>query len=145
MIVGINLTSVEASLNPDSKTNSGVTVNSTPKIVDVVPAEIFGLKDVIAVKFEFVTDYTPDVGSISLQGTLIYQGANSQKILKQWKDKTALESSFAIEILNAIFHKCMTKAVILADDVRLPPPMQFPIVREGKPKDVIEEASEKKK
>ena len=125
----MNFNSIAASIDEAKIGTKGVSVNSTPKIVSIEKSEVLGMKDVLRVKFDFKTKYEPGLGTISIEGSLLWRGPDAKKILKRWEEEKKVETKVAAEILNAIFRKCLAKAVVLAEDVRLPPPVQFPVVR----------------
>ncbi len=132
MIVGINFTSVKAYTK--DQVVPKVDVNSAPRIVDVEEFNVGDMKDIVKVKFEFVTEYKPDIGKVEIDGNVLWRDSNSKEILSSWKADKKLNVKIAAPILNGIFRRCLTKTVELADELRLPPPIHFPSVVEGKPK-----------
>lgn len=129
MIIGLNFTAMNAKVEEGKLGTKGISVNSTPKIVAVEKADVLEMKDVLRIKFDFVSKYEPDVGEISLSGALLWRHPDAKKVLKLWEDEKKLETKAAVEILNTIFRRCLAKALILAEDVRLPPPVQLPVVK----------------
>lgn len=131
MLVGMNLTSIRAYTKdqPFPKVN----VNSAPKVVDVEEFPVADMKDVLRIKFGFVCEYSPDVGKVEIEGSVLWKDANAKDILKSWKDERKISTKVAAPILNAVFRKCLTKTIELSEELRLPPPVQFPVVVEGKP------------
>jgi len=132
MILGLNLNSINAKINEEKTGTKGISVNSSPKIINISKADVLDMKDVLRVEFNFTSKYEPDVGEISVHGNLLWRDHDAKKVLKMWEDEKKLESKAGLEILNTIFRKCLAKAVVLAEDVRLPPPVQFPMVRAQK-------------
>lgn len=130
-IIGFNLKSIKA-VNEEKNTKGEVNINSTPTIKSVEKRDLDITKDVIAVQFDFKTVYEPKIGEISFEGEILYKTDDVKKILKAWKDDKKLDDSVAVEILNNIFRRCLTKANTLSDDVRLPPPVQFPVIQKKK-------------
>jgi hypothetical protein len=131
MILGINFSSIRASVG-EEKPSENVTINSTPRIIGMAKRELLEMKDVLEIKFAFETTYEPSIGSIAIEGEVLWRGPDAKRILKEWEDKQRIEPKFAVEILNAIFRRCLTKAIELASDLRLPPPIRFPVVTEKK-------------
>jgi len=131
-IVGFNLSSINAKVDEDKLGSRGITVNSLPSIIGMEKAEILDMKDVLRVKFTFSAKYEPGIGEISIEGSLLWRDNDAKKVLKMWEDDKRIESKAGLEILNTIFRRCLAKAVVLAEDVRLPPPVQFPVVRTQK-------------
>ena len=130
MIVGMNFTSIKAYTKDQLLPN--VNVSSIPKILDVEEFSVMDMKDVAKIKFGFVCEYSPDVGKVEIEGMVLWKDANMKEILSAWKADKKLNTKIAAPVLNAIFRRCLTKSIELADELRLPPPVQFPVVVEGK-------------
>lgn len=129
MIIGINFNSFRASIT-EERSRENVTVNSTPRIISVAKRELLDMRDVLEIKFTFETTYEPGIGSIAMDGEVLWRGPGAKRVLKEWEEKQQLEPKVAVEVLNAIFRRCLTKAIEFAADLRLPPPIRFPVVTE---------------
>lgn len=131
-IIGLNLNSVHAFVNEKNATKDKIDINSTPKIVNIERAELNfgGIKEVLSVDFNFEVKYEPDVGEIKMDGTILYQADNAKDILAKWKKDKHLDGKLATEVLNSVFRKCLTKALDISLELRLPPPIQFPLVKQ---------------
>jgi len=129
-IIGLNLKSIKANIN-ENKIVKNVNVNSSPTIEKIEKKEIDlpGMKDVLSINFKFVTNYEPKIGEIVFEGEVLYHSDDVKDILKKWEKNKRIEDPMALEVLNAIFQKCLTKAIDLASELRLPPPIRFPVVR----------------
>ena len=68
-----------------------------------------------------------------MEGSLLWKGDKQADVLRLWKEGKKLEAGAAVEILNAIFRRCLTRSVTLSEELRLPPPIQFPKVTTEKP------------
>jgi hypothetical protein len=64
-----------------------------------------------------------------MDGEVIYHDKKMGEILKKWKSEKKLDKEVGLEVLNFIFRKCLTKSIQIAEDLRLPPPIRFPIVK----------------
>lgn len=127
-VIGLNFKSMEAKTE-NKNANANVNVSSTPRITGVEKRDVgFGIKDALSIDFVFETKYEPSVGSIILKGEVVYQG-DADKILQKWKKDKKLEGDTAVEVLNAIFRKSLVTAIGFSNELRLPPPIQFPIVQ----------------
>lgn len=129
-VVGLNLNAVNGELK--EKTPKGeINVNSTPKITNVDRKELNlpGIKDVLSIGFEFETRYEPNIAKIKFEGEVLYQTGDAKNIVSKWKKDKKLDDDLTVEILNAIFRKCLSQAVIIANELRLPPPVSFPVVK----------------
>jgi len=137
-IIGFNFTSIEASADrkgDEKKAGTNVNINSVPNIESIKRKDmkIAGLKDVLAIDFSFATSYDPKIGDISIRGEVLYQTDDAKNIMALWDSKKKIEAKLAADVLNVILKKCLTRAVAIADDLRLPPPVSFPIVAPEKP------------
>ena len=117
-----------------SVVNEAITTNSSPKILDIKEREIEQLgKKALAMKFEFLTTYAPEIGEIKIDGELLYLTDEHKKLLDLWKKDKKLTEDSSVEILNTLFRRCLLKAADLADELQLPLPLRFPIVTKGQP------------
>ncbi len=129
-VIGFSIKRLEAKKDKE-QTGAQITVNSTPNIVDLKEVDIPSLgKKVISIQFEFVTKYETDVGTIKVEGDLLYlSDGETKEIVDKWKKDKTLPDAVSLEVLNTLFRRCLTKVVSLAEDLQLPPPIQFPIVK----------------
>jgi len=133
MIVGMNIDSISAKINKNVKMDKRLSVSNTPTITSIEKADILDMKDLLNVRFSYKTVYEPDVGEIMIEGHVLYKDNDSKKIMKKWEEKKEIDKKLAIEVLNTIFRKCLTQAIDLSLELRLPPPIQFPIVTDQPP------------
>lgn len=141
-IIGFNIKSIHAYID-DKKVEGPIDVNSAPVIESVRKKDlnIPGMKEILSIEFHFTTRYDPKIGEISITGEVLYQAEDTKKVLSMWKEKK-LESSLAVDVLNTIFKKCLTKSVGIADELRLPPPLNFPVVKGEPSKEIKKEKDE---
>ena len=83
------------------------------------------------INFRFAVDYTGmgAVASIKLEGFLLFQGEPG--IAQQWVKDKKLPANVDGEIQNLIMRNCVMQGVVLARDMRLPPPVQLPQIKPG--------------
>ena len=129
-VIGFILSSISASVEEVNEGGAEITVNSTPKIDSIEKKDINmpGMDNVISVKFTFKTVYEPKIGDIIISGDILYQTNDAKAVIKQWKDKITIDSQLYLDVTNTILRKCLAKAVMLADELRLPQPVSFPMV-----------------
>jgi hypothetical protein len=127
-VIGINLNSINA--KNIKEVEGKINVNSSPSIVKVKKHEkgFLGRKDVVSIEFKFESKYEPGAGSIEMEGEVLYQTDKADDLVGEWTKTKKLQESVAMEVLNLIFRRCLTKAVDLSVELRLPPPIQFPRV-----------------
>lgn len=111
--------------------NVNININSTPKIAGIEKKDVnmIGMDDVISFAFSFETKYEPDIGKIEFTGEVLYQSIDAKNILNKWKKEKKINDDLAVEVLNAVFRKCLSKGIDIAMELRLPPPISFPMVK----------------
>jgi hypothetical protein len=69
------------------------------------------------------------IASIKLEGYVLWEGTTG--IAQKWNKEKKLPDDVANEVLNLIMRNCLMQGVVLARDMRLPPPIQLPTVKIG--------------
>ena len=130
-VIGFNITSIKGEVTDVKKLESGINVNisSSPRIISVEKTDlpVSGITDTYSVHFKFETNYDPKIGSIVVEGEIFLQSDNAEEIISAWEEKSALHESVTLEIMNTIMRKCLVKIIQVADDLRLPSPIRFPV------------------
>ncbi|MFH1420580.1 MAG: hypothetical protein ABIG30_01275 [Candidatus Aenigmatarchaeota archaeon] len=145
-VIGFNLTEIAAKVN-DERIDGEVSINSGPNIESIKKADISiaGLKGVLSIEFVFNVNYKPKVGEIKLRGVVLYQSDKADDILKDWEAKKAMDADVALDVMNVIYRNSLTKAIMISTDLKLPPPIRFPIVTAGEPPKNVEKKDDEKK
>jgi len=127
-IIGMKFDSMEA--KRERMVDKGeIKVNSTPRITSAKLISLPSInKKALALNFDFVTTYSPEIGEVKISGELLYMSEENPKILKQWASKKTLPENVNIEVLNHLFRQCLLKVANIADDLQLPPPLAIPRV-----------------
>lgn len=130
-VIGFDINAINAKVETSAERKGNVSVNSTPTITEIGKKEIEvgGMKDVLAIGFRFETKYDPKIGWIIFEGEVLYHTPNSKDVIARWKKEKKMEDKTAIEVLNTIFRRCLAKAVEISAELRLPPPISFPVVK----------------
>ena len=84
----------------------------------------------ISFVFEFNSRYGNDIGHITLIGEILFID-NTQKvdsILKEWKKSKKIPKNIMTSLLNTALTKCNIQALILSQEINLPPPIPLPKV-----------------
>ena len=78
--------------------------------------------------FEFTCNYSPEVGSIHLEGEVLYitDEDKAKDIKKEWDEKKKLSYAMMEPILNPALTKCNIEAVKISPDIGLPVPIPLP-------------------
>jgi hypothetical protein len=82
------------------------------------------------VDFRFTANYQ-GMGLIKIEGRLLFEG-DAAALAKQWGAESKMPDQVASEIHTAVMGTCIPEAVMLARDLRLPPPIPMPQVNIGK-------------
>ncbi len=110
-----------------------VNVSNNVAIKDVQKASfVMGTakQESLKFSFEFSSKTEPSVGSILIQGDLIYL-ANSAVVdesLELWKEKKPLPKDIITTVINGILKKCNVEALIISQTMNLPSPIKLPSV-----------------
>ena len=133
MIVGFGFTKLNAQKGQPSK--GKIDINNNVSIKDV-REDSFSLggeksQDVIRFIFEFTSKYEPNVGSILFEGEVLYMEdpKKAKEILSNWKKDKKLPKEIMPGLLNTILTKCNIQALILSQEINLPPPIPLPKVQ----------------
>ena len=132
MIVGFGFTKLSAERIEPAK--GKIDINNNVSIKDVVEDNFSLGKDnqnVIKFKFEFTSKYEPSVGTILFEGDLLYmeEPKKAKEILSSWKKDKKIPKELMEGLLNTILTKCNGQAVIMSQQVNLPPPIPMPKVQ----------------
>lgn len=132
MIVGFGFTKLSAEKNEQVK--GKIDINNNVSIKDVVEDNLSLGKDkqsVIKFLFEFTSNYEPSVGKILFEGEVLYleEPKKIKEILTSWKKDKKLSKELMAGLLNTVLTKCNVQALILSQEVNLPPPIPMPKVQ----------------
>ena len=132
MIVGFGFTKLSAEKKEAAK--GKIDINNNVSIKDIKEDSFsFGnnKQNVIKFIFEFTSKYEPSVGNILFEGELLYMEdpKNTKEILTSWKKDKKIPKEIMGGLLNTILTKCNVQALILSQEVNLPPPIPMPKVQ----------------
>lgn len=141
MIVGFGFTKLSA--EKIEKSQGKIDINNNVSVKDVVEDNLSLGKDkqsIVKLIFEFTSNYEPSVGKILFEGEVLYleEPKKIKEILNSWKKDKKLQKEVMAGILNTILTKCNIQALILSQEVNLPPPIPMPRVQvQAQEKDYI--------
>lgn len=132
MIVGFGFTKLSAEKREGAK--GKIDINNNVSIKNVEEADLSLGKEkqnVIKFVFEFTSKYEPAVGTILFEGELLFleEPKKAKEILNSWKKDKKLPKELMAGLLNTILTKCNVQALILSQEVNLPPPIPMPKVQ----------------
>ena len=130
-IIGFNFRKIMPERNTPSAGRVNIANNVSLKNVEGAFVPV-GSKNQKAIRFtyEFVTKYEPELGSINIEGDVLYLAAEDtvDKTLKSWKKDKKVDKEILTPILNAILSRCSVKGLLISQDLNLPSPLQLPRV-----------------
>ena len=124
-IIGIGLKMMEGKKHEEI--TGAVKVNSSMNITNVEEQELPALKTKgLSIEFEYRTKYIDEknknLAEINIDGNVIFVDDEQEKILKGWKKDKKLPEDVKFQVIRVVSDKCSKKAILLSDDLQLPPP-----------------------
>jgi len=130
-IVKINIHKVNAERNLKAK-GSQIQINNNVSLKNVEDMD-FTLEGKKGLKFtfEFRCDYEPDLGTIVVEGQVLY--VDEEKKIKEVKEGWDKGRKVPVEIMeqvaNAALHKGNIQAIKISEEVSLPSPLPLPKIK----------------
>jgi hypothetical protein len=137
-IVGFNFAKIDAEKKEAAKGKISINNNVVIKTVEEKKISLSNDKQkVLSFNYEFIAKYDPDVGSIKIYGDVLFMEttAKAKEILDGWKKDKSLPKEIMPPVLNTILNKCNVQALILSEQVNLPPPIPLPKLQPAQKKD----------
>jgi hypothetical protein len=134
-IVGFNFTKIHVERKGAIKGRLNISNDVALKDVKERNLALSGAKQKgISFVFDFNSKYGPDVGQINLAGEILYIGeaAEVDNILAEWKKGKKVPKEVMTAVLNTALTKCNIQALILSQEINLPPPIPLPKVGASK-------------
>ncbi|MCK4522362.1 MAG: hypothetical protein KAU20_07355 [Nanoarchaeota archaeon] len=127
-IAAINFTKIKGERKKSVKGEISIKNNV---IITNVEKHVIGKQNTIKFTFDFTSVFDPDIGSIMITGEVISieDEKKADEIIAQWKKDKQLPKDIMAGILNNILLKCHVKALIISQDINLPPPLNLPKVK----------------
>jgi len=128
-IIGFNFTKIEAEKKELIKGKININNNVTIKNVEEKSISLANDKQkVLSFTFEFIAKYDPNVGSIKFIGDVLFmdETKKAKEVLDGWKKDKKLPKEIMPGILNTVLNKCNIQALILSEQINLPPPIPLP-------------------
>ncbi len=128
-IVGVVLKDIRAKRIADYSGPISVSNNSSIKDVGEIELQAVDKKG-LKLSFEFKSDYQTEkknsFADITIIGDVLWLVDDPAAILKNWKKDKKLPEDVSLQTINAILRKCATKALVLSEELNLPPPIALP-------------------
>ncbi len=135
-IVGFNFTKLEAEKKEMIKGKININNNVSIKNVEEKKLSLANDKQkVLSFTFEFIAKYDPDIGSIKFVGDVLFmeESKKAKELLDGWKKDKKLPKEIMPSILNTVLTKCNIQALILSEQINLPPPIPLPKLQPAQP------------
>ena len=130
-IIKIDLHTVSADRNLESKGNQQINIQNNVSIKDVQDLDFNrdgkkGLK----FNFDFSCDYAPDFGKIEVGGQVLFVEEEKliSEIKESWDKDKRVPTTVMEEVINAALHKGNIQAIKVAEDINMPSPLPMPKV-----------------
>ena len=132
MIVGFGFTKITAERKEAAK--GKIDINNNVTIKNVEESDLSLGKDkqsILKFIFEFTSKYEPAIGSIMFEGEILYleEPKKIKEILNSWKKDKKVPKELMTGLLNTILAKCNVQALIVSQEINLPPPIPMPRVQ----------------
>jgi hypothetical protein len=130
-IIATNFTKISVEKKGPVKGKVSIANNVSIKNVEVTDIAIGTSKQsALKFSFEFTAKYEPNIGSIVINGDLIFleKPDKINQIAAEWKKSKKVPKEVMAPILNNVLTKCNIEALILSREINLPPPIQLPRV-----------------
>ena len=129
-IVGVNFSKISVEKKDMLKGKINITNNIAIKDVkekDLAPGKELNQKG-LQFFFEFASKYEPKAGEIKISGEVLFVGSKkaTEDIIKGWKKNKNIPKEAMTAVLNTALTKCNIQALILSQQVNLPPPIPMP-------------------
>jgi len=145
-IIGFAFTKIYAEQKKPSKGN--IKISNNIKIEGLEKTNLIFDDKRVALKalFTYKVTYQPAVGSIELQGDILFlqETKQAEALIKEWNNKKALPKKLSASLITHILQKCHVQALILTKDINIPPPIPLPRVTPTRKQATTEEKTTKK-
>jgi len=129
-LIGFNFKKISAERKEIGKGKIEVKANVNIKDVNQEKTDLFKDQSAIKFDFEFSVVYSPNLASLSFEGStvLLLSKDESKEVLKKWKDKKVTED-VRVFLFNNILTRCNLRALQLEEELGLPTHIPMPVIR----------------
>ena len=135
-LVGLNfdklLVDKKKPVKPPIKINSNLVIKDFKEDDMDAPK---GMK-MLRFDFEFVLNYDPKIAEVIVAGHVLYseESRKADAMLKTWKKDKKFDPEIVGQVMNAALLRANIKALLITQEVGLPPHLQMPVVAKKKKK-----------
>lgn len=136
-VIDVNFSKLEATRKPLDKPVQNITVSNNSKIEKIEKKKLGNLGEGLFIRFVYTANYEPSLGSINVSGTVVFHDKKIKDCINEKKGEIALNPKIFQEVQNSILTASSIQALLLAKELKLPPPIQLPtvVVQEAKKAD----------
>tara|TARA_Y100000310_G_C20461032_1_gene705373 strand:- start:393 stop:854 length:462 start_codon:yes stop_codon:yes gene_type:complete len=140
-IVSFNFDKISAEKIGKITEKVNINHNFNIKHIEKTDVNLQGNKAALKLSFDFAVNYEPNIGNIQMNGNIVYLEKEEEinKLNDQWKKEKKLPMGITSLVANTILTKGNIKALMLSQEVNLPPQIHLPKVT---PKDEEVETKE---
>jgi len=105
-----------------------ISIHYNFKILSAKRKNTVELGDHLVVDFLFEVEYKPEVGTISLQGNIVYKHSNLDEVIskEENEEEVKLSKESFTEISNALFRASLIELIEVSRKIYLPLPITLP-------------------
>ena len=133
-VVGLTIKNIVAKNSEEYTGPFGINHKTAIKDVGELDMTAIGKKG-LRMGFEFATIYNTEkktkFAEIVMEGDVLFLADNPAEILMEWKKSKKLPEDVNLQAINAVIRRCVTKTIMLSEDVNLPPPIPIPFAKKG--------------
>ena len=130
-IVSLTYSKINAEKTKPIQGKVNVVNNVAIKNVEKVNFIVGSVKqDSLKFSFEFTSKTEPEIGSILIEGDVIFlvESGDAEKVVSDWKEKKPVNKDIVAPVINGILRKCNVEALIMSQTMNLPAPIKLPSV-----------------
>ncbi|MEK6974228.1 MAG: hypothetical protein AABW41_03270 [Nanoarchaeota archaeon] len=130
-IIGFNFDKIEVEKKKQVTEKIEIKNNLGIKDIDLEKIPLNNIEEVLKFMFEFSLVYDPDIGNITINGTILYSDESKKlkDIQKEWKKNKKIDTKLLEMLLNNVLYRCHVKALTLAQEVNLPAHLNLPSLK----------------
>lgn len=107
---------------------SSVEIKSNFAILSVKQDKNPSIGDLLDVAFKFEVDYEPNLGKMTVEGSLWYTDKDLKKLVSEKDGKVKLEPELVKAVTTSIVRESLLEVIDLSKKLRLPVPIKLPSV-----------------
>ena len=125
-----------------------IKIDSGMKIIDIKKEELNlsedKKQDVLRFDYEFLVRYDPKQAEILLEGHLMLLEPKEKldSILTEWTKSKKFDAEITQLIMNNVLLRCNIKALLLGQELGLPPHIRMPMLQPTSPQDAATKKAE---